>query len=106
MKEEEIRRIFAKNLKAYRKKQNLSQMELAAKAGITTNFVNDIENGKKWISPSTLAKFSEVLEIKPYKLFLEVDFEDKTSNQILNQFCSELSNDFQNLLNSISDKYI
>ena len=50
MKEEEIRSTFAKNLKAYRKKQNLSQMELAAKAGITTNFVNDIENGKKqWL---------------------------------------------------------
>lgn len=106
MKEEEIRRIFAKNLKAYRKKQNLSQMELAAKAGITTNFVNDIENGKKWISPSTLSKFCEVLEIEPYKLFLEVDFEDKSSSKIINQFCSELSNDFQNLLNSISDKYI
>lgn len=106
MKEEEIRRIFAKNLKAYRKKQNLSQMELASKAGITTNFVNDIENGKKWISPSTLSKFCEVLEIEPYKLFLEVDFEDKSSSKIINQFCSELSNDFQNLLNSISDKYI
>ena len=106
MKEEELRRIFAKNLKAYRKKQNLSQMELAAKAGITTNFVNDIENGKKWISPSTLSKFCEVLEIEPYKLFLEVDFEDKSSSKIINQFCSELSNDFQNLLNSISDKYI
>ena len=41
----------------------------------------DIENGKKWVSPGTLAKLCEVLEIEPYKLFLEVDFEEKSSNK-------------------------
>ena len=80
-------------------------MELAAKAGITTNFINDIENGKKWVSPATLAKLCEVLEIDPYKLFLEIDFEDKSSNKIINQFCSEFSNDILIMLNDISDKY-
>lgn len=104
-KEEEIRTIFAKNIKFYRKKLKLSQMELATKTGITTNFINDIENGKKWVSPGTLAKLCEVLEIEPYKLFLEVDFEEKSSNKIINQFCSELSNDILIMLNEISNKY-
>ena len=72
---------------------------------ITTNFINDIENGKKWVSPGTLAKLCEVLEIEPYKLFLEVDFEEKSSNKIINQFCSELSNDILIMLNEISNKY-
>ena len=80
-------------------------MELATKAGITTNFINDIENGKKWVSPGSLAKLCEVLEIEPYKLFLEVDFEEKSSNKIINQFCSELSNDILIMLNEISNKY-
>ena len=47
MKEEEIRKIFSKNLKYYRKRLELSQMELATKIGIATNFLNDIENEKK-----------------------------------------------------------
>ena len=103
-KEEEIRTIFAKNIKFYRKKLKLSQMELATKAGITTNFINDIENGKKWVSPGTLAKLCEVLEIEPYKLFLEIEF-DSSSNKIINQFCSELSNDLNAVINKISEKY-
>jgi hypothetical protein len=49
MKEEEIRKILSKNLRTYRNNLGLSQMDLAAKAGIATNFLNDIENGKKWI---------------------------------------------------------
>ena len=56
-------------------------MDLASKAGIATNFVNDIENEKKWISPATLAKICTALDIEPYKLFLEIDFENSSSNK-------------------------
>ena len=104
MKEEEIRKIFSKNLKYYRKRLGLSQLELATKIGIATNFLNDIENEKKWISPSTLAKICTALDIEPYKLFLEIEF-DSSSNKIINQFCSELSNDLNAVINKISEKY-
>ena len=105
MKEEEIRKILSKNLKSYRNKLGFSQIDLAAKAGIATNFLNDIENGKKWISPTTLAKICTALEIEPYKLFLEIDFDTSSSNKLINQFCSEISNDFLAIINKISDKY-
>ena len=48
MKEEDIRKILSKNLKSHRKRLGLSQIELAARVGIATNFLNDIENEKKW----------------------------------------------------------
>ena len=80
-------------------------MDLASKAGIATNFVNDIENEKKWISPATLAKICTALNIEPYKLFLEIDFENSSSNKLVNQFCSEITNDFFTMINKISDKY-
>lgn len=105
MKEEDIRKIFSKNLKSHRKRLGLSQIELAARVGIATNFLNDIENEKKWISPSTLAKICTALEIEPYKLFLEIEF-DSSSNKIINQFCSELSNDLNAIINKISERYI
>ena len=82
MTEEEIRSILSKNMKTYREKRGLSQMALANKAGLATNFVNDIENGKKWISPSTLSKISEALGIAPYKLFLEIDFKNENCQMI------------------------
>ena len=105
MTEEEIRKIFSRNLKSYRKNLGLSQMDLASKVGIATNFINDIENEKKWISISTLAKICTALDIEPYKLFIEVDFDKAGSNKLINQFCTELSNDFVEVLNKLSDKY-
>ena len=105
MTEEEIRAVFSKNMKTYREKQGLSQMTLANKAGLATNFINDIENGKKWISPATLSKISEALEIPPYKLFIEVDFDNKNCSKTVNQLCTELSNDFMDMVKKISVKY-
>ena len=106
MKEEDIRELFSKNLKFYRDKQGLSQMALALKAGLATNFVNDIENGKKWISPATLSKICEALEIQPYKLFVEVDLNNENCSGLLNQFCTELSNDLLDTIKSLSSKYV
>ncbi|MDR1444473.1 MAG: helix-turn-helix domain-containing protein [Treponema sp.] len=66
----EIRRMFARNLKRLRELQNISQLELSSMTGLTHNFINDIENCKKWISAETLAKFSAALNVKPYQFFL------------------------------------
>jgi transcriptional regulator with XRE-family HTH domain len=66
----EIRRMFARNLKRLRELQNISQLELSGMTGLTHNFINDIENCKKWISSDTLAKFASVLKVRPYQFFL------------------------------------
>jgi transcriptional regulator with XRE-family HTH domain len=68
--EKALRIIFGKNLKKYREAANLSQITLGAHAGLTHNFINDIEHGKKGVSFETIAKLSEALEIEPYILFL------------------------------------
>ena len=105
MREEEIREILSKNIKYYRDKKGLSQMALALKAGLATNFINDIENGKKWVSPSTLSKICEALEISPYKLFIEVNFANDNCSEIINQFCSDLLNEILNSIKEISARY-
>jgi transcriptional regulator with XRE-family HTH domain len=66
----EIRRIFARNLRRLRGLQNISQLDLSSMTGLTHNFINDIENCKKWISSETLAKFSSALKAQPYQFFL------------------------------------
>jgi transcriptional regulator with XRE-family HTH domain len=66
----EIRRLFARNLKRIRELQNISQLQLSVMTGLTHNFINDIENCKKWISPDSLAKFAETLQVQPFQFFL------------------------------------
>ena len=105
MTEENIRKVFSKNLRMLREKKGLSQMELASKSCLATNFINDIENGKKWISPATLSKLSEALEIPPYKFFVEIEFDDKLCSGVLGQFCAELSNDIIDTIKSVSSRY-
>lgn len=105
MTKEQIKSIFAKNLKFYREKMGLSQMALASKTGLATNFINDIENRKRWISPATLSKLSEALEVSPYKFFAEVNLENSTSNETVSILCTELSNELTATLKRFVEKH-
>lgn len=70
MTEQDIRRLFSLNLKRIRNRRDLSQLALANKADLTHNFVNDIENNKKWVSPKTMEKLTKALGVEPHELFL------------------------------------
>jgi transcriptional regulator with XRE-family HTH domain len=69
MTEEELRGILSQNIKRHRQSRNLSQADLAEKLDISVNFLCNIENGNRWISPQTLVKFASTLNIEPYELF-------------------------------------
>jgi len=69
MEEQELRGILGNNIKRCRLKNNLSQLSLAEKVDISTNFLSDIERSKAWVSPTTLVKLASVLKIEPYELF-------------------------------------
>jgi transcriptional regulator with XRE-family HTH domain len=69
VKESEIRMILGSNIKRYRMINRLSQEELAERVDISTNFLSSIEIGKKWVSPQTLAKLSNALNIESFELF-------------------------------------
>ena len=66
----EIQGIFSANITRLRKAAGITQAVLAKKAGLTHNFINDIENGKKWVSSETIGKLSKALEAEPYQFFL------------------------------------
>jgi len=69
MKETEIRSLLGSDIKRFRILNRLSQEELAEQVDISTTFLSSIEIGKKWISPYTLAKLSDALDIDAYELF-------------------------------------
>ena len=96
-----IRSLFSRNLKRLRGIANLSQVNLAAEADLTHNFINDIENGKKWVSPESMAKLATALKAEPYQFFLS---DSKWNNQGAEMFSLYL-NDFENSMEKMTKEY-
>ena len=65
-----VRDVLAANLRAQRQRQNLSQEELAHRAGITRLAVSQLERGLVQPRPPTLRKLAEALGIKPASLLV------------------------------------
>jgi transcriptional regulator with XRE-family HTH domain len=78
----------------------ISQLDLAAASGLAHNFINDIENEKKFVSDETIAKLAKALKVEPYKFFLPIvklnsqgddiiaeDFSDSIGT-IIKEYCS------------------
>jgi len=89
MEEQELRGILSNNIKRCRLKNNLSQLALAEKVDISTNFLSDIERCKAWISPNTLVKLASVLNIEPYELFKADALLLESEKDILKNYADE-----------------
>jgi transcriptional regulator with XRE-family HTH domain len=75
--------LFGKNLKRLRTNAHLSQMDLAGETDISQNFINDIENGKKFVSAETIDKLAEALDVELYQFFInEAQLNEKEKNNI------------------------
>lgn len=69
---------FGENLRAARKRANLSQRELADAVGVKHNSVSNWENGQNSPSRETIEKLCRVLNIRPDTLFGEQAEDDFT----------------------------
>ena len=65
-----IRSVIAKNVKKYRKLNNLTQEVLAELAEVSNTYIANIECGQTWISDKTLEKIASALRIDEYLLFI------------------------------------
>lgn len=64
-----ITKCLASNIKKFRKENDLTQGELAERAGISLVFLQGIESEKKWISPTTVTAIAKALQVPESKLF-------------------------------------
>ncbi len=76
---DELLKLFGNNLRLLRRKSGLSQMAFSEKTKKSHTFINNIENGKKWISADTLDTFCRVLKVPPYEFFLTDDIRSENS---------------------------
>jgi len=102
MSESYVRLLVSANLKRLRAMRNLSQISLARAAGLTHNFINDIENGKKGVSARTLAKLSVVLEVEPHQFFLP---EDMLGGN-MQVYVSDFNDSLQKVVEELTKHYV
>ena len=107
MTESDIKSLLGQNVRFLRTKRQLSQMQLADKADVTFNFINDIENGKKWVSPATLSKLSVALDFPPYQFFLSVQpsLPENDSDKNLEMFSNDILNQINEIMTATLEKY-
>jgi len=67
----DLQQIFIANLKKYRKEQGMSQMNLSEKCDTTSNYIGQIEMGRRIPSFEKIEKIAEALKIHPTLLFLD-----------------------------------
>lgn len=65
----DIKYIIADNVRLYRKKEVLTQMELAERADLSVDSIKKIENGKRSMSLDNFIRLSEALGV-PLSLLL------------------------------------
>jgi len=82
--------------------QNISQLGLAHSAGLTHNFINDIENGKKGVSAKTLAKLSIALNVEPHQFFLPEDM----SNSRMQAYVNDFNDSLHKIVKDLTERYL
>ncbi|MDR2484632.1 MAG: helix-turn-helix domain-containing protein [Treponema sp.] len=101
-----IRILFSNNLRRLRSLQNISQLTLANQAGLTHNFINDIENCKKWVSPQTIAKLATVLRVEPYQFFLPEARANAAGDNVFSVYLDDFSDSLQKMVGDLKKRYL
>lgn len=65
--------IFRNNLKFYRNKQKYTQEKLSEICGISTDYLSQIERGKRTPSFKRMELIAQALKIEVYKLFMPIE---------------------------------
>ena len=106
MTDKELQSILSANIRRHRQHHNLSQADLAEKLDISVNFLCNIENCNRWVSPQTLVKFAAVLNIEPYELFKPTETLPPEMPRILNKCFDEAIAAVTQTLNQVRDCYL
>ena len=106
MEEIELRLILSSNIKHYRNLRGWSQVKLAEKIEISTNFLADIETGKSWVSSLTLIKLANCFKIDVYELFKPENAPTNETKETVKSMINDIFVTFDHSLGEISKKYL
>ena len=64
-----LRRTLAQNVRAERERQEQSQEQLAEAAGLTQQYLSDVERAKRNVSVDAIGRLADALHVKASRLF-------------------------------------
>jgi transcriptional regulator with XRE-family HTH domain len=95
MEEKELKAVFAENIKKFHNRKGWNQLLTAEKLEISLNFLSEIKTEKGWVSPLTLVKLANALEIEVFELFLPKNLpntaQDTLENEKMKRFVKDLA---------------
>ena len=121
MEDKELRAVLAENIKKYRNRRGWSQLFLSEKIEISANYLSAVETGKGWVTPLTLVKLANVLDIEVFELFLPIIPAISTQNELeaekmkrfakdmtlaLNVSTAEAANSFRMTVEKVCKEYL
>ena len=86
----ELRKILSANMKAYRTEFGFSQAKLAELVNTATNYIAQIESGKRFPTDTMLEKIASALHKRAYELFSVDHYEKKIEKDWQTQVLTEL----------------
>ena len=101
-----IKSMFGRNLKRLRAMTNKSQVNLASDADLAHNFINDIENGKKWVSAETIEKLSLALRVEPYQFFIADSRWNDQGAEIFSHYLDDFSDSMAKMVKEYRHRYL
>jgi transcriptional regulator with XRE-family HTH domain len=102
----DINIMLGKNIKRLRTRKKFSQLVLANMAGLTHNFINEIENGRKWISPESFAKLVNVLDVDPQEFFVSASIKDHIDTGVVSDYINEISDTCNDMVHELRVRYL
>jgi len=77
-----LQQIFIANLKKYRKERGFSQMTLSEKCDTTSNYIGQIEMGRRIPSFEKIEKIAKALGVPSHELFVYETAEKKDEKKL------------------------
>jgi len=99
----ELRKILGANMKAYRTELGYSQARLAELVDTATNYIAQIENGKRFPTDTMLIKIASALEKRAYELFSVDNYEKKVEKEWQSQVLSDIEHLIQTKISKIKE---
>lgn len=86
-----LRNILSQNIKRFRQRKGWSQAKLAEKMEISTNYLSDIETKRGWVSPFSLTKLANALEVEVFELFKPKEATSSDTLTVVNKCLEDFS---------------
>ncbi|MFP3043238.1 helix-turn-helix domain-containing protein [Treponema primitia] len=102
---QDIKDALGRNIKFFRAHRQLSQADLAERAGISITFLSTIERGLQFPKAETLFCLSRGLEVEVYELFKgEIVLDDETK-KLLDRFSGDITKNVVQALEAVYKQY-